>query len=609
MRGHRARFRRGFAQVNRRLLQTARERLTKHRRLAAFVEDRVARRPWLQRFAKRLALGGREERYARWILAYDTLSESDVGDMRRGLSPSEPRVLFSLLVPLAGARDAPAKLRASIAAQVFDDLELLLVGEAADDPVSWSTALESARGEFLVLVDRPVLLRPHALLAFARTIERDSNATVIYADEDTIDESGVRSNHWFKPDWSPSLLACQNYLGGFVCLRRSVVESVGARPDEIPGFWGWSLSLRLATEVDPDSVHHLPFVLHHRASEEVQQPDAASRARAMRALASRLSGIQGPVEVEAAGEFSFRSRRVISERQPSVTVIVPSTGDARILDPCIEGLVRRTSYANVEIIVVANGPQIYEAKRRRYLQDVGAHENVRVVFDDATAYNFSRLNNEAVRAAETELVCFLNDDTEVITPEWLAAMVARVSEDGVAAAGAMLYFPNDTIQHAGVILGVGDIAAHAYAGSPRGTPGYHDRALLDQDISCVTAACMLVRRQAFLDVGGFDEALAIAYNDVDLCLRLREAGWRIVWTASAELYHRESASLGRHTLGSSEAEWLAARVIVKGRWSKQLLEDPYYSPNLSLDRFELWEPAFPPRLATRPWAETTVARC
>jgi GT2 family glycosyltransferase len=625
--------RRGLARVSRRLLLSARGTLSRRRRVAAFLEGRVARRPWIHRFVSSVALGSRVERYDRWIQDYDTLSEGDVGEVRRrDLARSESPLLFSLLVPLTGASEKMLEeLLESIDAQVFDGWELLFVGVADDArtarflqragvadgrihraaPLSapWSTVLDSVRGEFLVLLDPTVLLRPHALLAYARAIERDPDAAVIYADEDTIDESGVRSNHYFKPAWNQSLLEGQNYLGGFVCVRRSVAEGVGTPPDEIDGSWGWSLFLRLSAEVDRASVHHLPFVLHHRRPRPLAGADAATRLRATRSLEDRLARSGRQVRVEAVGECSFRVRYAVPESQPAVSIIIPSTCDPHILDPCIDGLVRRTSYANLEIVVVANGTERHAPDRRRYLDSLRAYAEVRVLVDDSPTYNFSKLNNDAVLETQSELTCFLNDDTKVIEADWLAAMVARAIEDDVAAVGAMLYFPNDTIQHAGVILGVGGVAAHAYAGAPRGSGGYHDRALLDQDVSCVTAACMLVRRQVFLDVGGFDEALGTAYNDVDLCLRLREAGWRIVWTPSAELYHRESSSLGPHSVGSAEGGWLASRRIIESRWSRQLLEDPTYSPNLSLDRFEFWEPAFPPRVPLRPWNDAKPTRC
>ncbi len=209
------------------------------------------------------------------------------------------------------------------------------------------------------------------------------------------------------------------------------------------------------------------------------------------------------------------------------------------------------------------------------------------------------MNNWAADRSRGALLCFLNDDTVVIERSWLSEMVAHVLQDGVAAVGAMLLYPNERIQHAGVVLGAGDVAAHNYSRRPRVIRGYHDRALVDQDVSCVTAACMLMRRNVFLEVGGFDEALAIAFNDVDLCLRLRRVGWRIVWTPSAELYHRESASIGRHD-SERENERAFESDLMYRRWGGELLSDPHYSPNLSLDPLMLWEPAFPPRVSL-PW--------
>jgi GT2 family glycosyltransferase len=179
-------------------------------------------------------------------------------------------------------------------------------------------------------------------------------------------------------------------------------------------------------------------------------------------------------------------------------------------------------------------------------------------------------------------------------------MVGHVLRDRVGAVGALLLYPNDRIQHAGVVLGAGGVAAHLYRSMPRGIPGYHDRAILDQDLSCVTAACMLVRREAFASVGGFDEAFAVAFNDVDFCLRLRGAGWRIVWTPGAQLYHKESSSLGRHYSAEVRDRWRSEWDLVHNRWGTELTSDPHYSPNLSLDALQLWEPAFPPRVSY-PW--------
>jgi GT2 family glycosyltransferase len=278
-----------------------------------------------------------------------------------------------------------------------------------------------------------------------------------------------------------------------------------------------------------------------------------------------------------------------------------------VLGPCVEGLLRRTSYPELEVLVVANDVRPERRGVRRLLDSLSEDPRARVLRHDERPYNFSTTNNRAAEEARGELLCFLNDDTEVIDGDWLAAMVARAVEDGVAAVGAKLLYPNRRIQHAGIVLGGGGVAAHAYRGCRDGIAGYHGRALVDQDMSAVSAACMVVRSDVFRDVGGFDPALAVSYNDIDLCLRLRERGWRIVWTPSARLYHKEAASLGRHYVGKTAEQWERDEALIRSRWQRELMSDPHYSPNLSLDPLELWEPAFPPRVVY-PWRAAAPPR-
>jgi GT2 family glycosyltransferase len=351
----------------------------------------------------------------------------------------------------------------------------------------------------------------------------------------------------------------------------------------------------------PQRIHHLPFIMSHRVRHHrVEDADGDRRERAARALERRLRDRDEHVEAEPVGERSNRTRYSLPENAPLVSLIVPTTCRLDVLRPCVGGLLNRTSYPDFEVLLVVNGTGPLTLEQRRFLEAMGARPQVRVLFYDQRPYNFARTNNWALEHARGELLCFLNDDTEVIGSNWLSAMVSEVVQDRVGAAGAMLLFPNNRIQHAGVILGVGGVAAHTYRGRRRDVRGYHDRALVAQDVSCVTAACMVVRREAFWNVGCFDSALAIAFNDVDLCLRLREAGWRIVWTPAAELYHKESASIGRHNVGKMEQQWALEYDLIRSRWAKQLFSDPHYSPNLSLDGLEVWEPAFPPRI-TYPW--------
>jgi GT2 family glycosyltransferase len=258
----------------------------------------------------------------------------------------------------------------------------------------------------------------------------------------------------------------------------------------------------------------------------------------------------------------------------------------------------------LELVVVANGISEREHGTRDLLDEIASDARTVVLFSHDRPYNFAKLNNWAAEQTDGTLVCFLNDDTEVVESGWLAALVGQALQNRVAAVGAMLLYPNGRIQHAGCILGAGGVAAHVYRGKLNGISGYHDRALVDQDVSAVTAACMLVRRVAFADVGGFDERFAIAYNDIDLCLRLREAGWRAVWTPTAVLHHKEGASLDHHYAGETRSQWARESELMQRRWSEQLRSDPHYSFNLSLDVLHLWEPSFPPR-TTYPWRSAT----
>lgn len=576
-----------------------------------------------------LVQGDPVKRYQAWIGAYDTIDEADLVAMQEEQSGFAEQPLLSLVVPVEWASAATLEaLVGSLHEQVYERWEVDFIGApVAEDATSllarsalrdsrlrfsdkcakplteaWNCALRSATGSFSVLVNPSVVLRPHALFLVARTIERNLDTVLVYADEDVIDGDGARSAHYFKPDWNEALLFSQNYLGGFVAFRRSLALEAGGCRDELDGDCAWGLVLQVTARAPEGTIHHLPFVLsHRRGSQNSSQPRLASeRERSTQAHEERLARVGQQVELEPVGDSSYRTRHALPKEPPAVSVIVPSTGKLELLASCLDGVLNRTSYADLDVLLVVNETHKDMADRRDYLEALTARPRVRVLYHEDRPFNFSWVNNWAVGQARGEVVCFLNDDTEVIESDWLSAMVGHIVQDRVGAVGAMLYYPDDRIQHAGVVLGAGGIAAHNYGGARRGASGYHDRALIDQDVSCVTAACMLMRRDVFLNLGGYDEALGVAFNDVDLCLRLRAAGWRIVWAPGAELYHRESVSTGRHDLGEREDEWEVAYSIMRSRWSEQLAADPHYSPNLSLDPLQLWEPAFPPRISY-PW--------
>jgi O-antigen biosynthesis protein len=604
-----------------RALGKTRSVVTRSRRASTQAERLFDRVPLLHDALRAVLLGDRQRRYERWVMKYDTLGNSDLAAIRAARASFAAAPSFSVLVPVVHTSVALlAAVGDSLRGQEYDRWDVRYVGKSARESAqpssdTWDSALRSATSEFVVCLDPRVSLRPHALLLVASLIQRHPDASLVYADEDVVDETGSRSNPYFKPDWNQALLRGQNYLGGFLTLRRRHALECARHLDELGEDGLWGLSLQLTATVPPENIHHLPFVLSERTREEsAPPPEADRRRRTARALEQTLTHLGERVRVESVGRASYRTTYALPEKPPLVRIIVPSTCELTLLRPCMDSLLQRTSYPEFEVLIVANNLADEARGTRRYLAELEAQPRVRVVFDENRPFNFSRTNNRAVERTRADLVCFLNDDTEVINSDWLSSMVAHVSQERVAAVGSKLLYKNGRIQHAGVILGVGHVAGQSHARSRRDTSGYHERALVSHDVSCVTAACMLIRREIFLEFGGFDEALGIAFNDVDLCLRLREAGWRIVWTPTAELYHRESASTGRHDAGMREEAWRAELALMQSRWGRALNFDPHYSPNLSLDAFALWEPSFPPRVSypwrTRAWTlseENTVA--
>ena len=581
--------------------------VTRSKRATRLIEHLFDRFPLLHDALRALLMGDRQQRYELWVAEYDTLGEPDVAAIRaaRGSFDDAPSFAF-LLCRTQGNGAMLADAEHSLRGQEYDRWNVHYVG--ATDPESaqpasdtWKVALHAARSDFVVFLDPSISLRPHALFLVACTIKRYPDASLIYADEDVLDKTGSRSNHYFKPDWNEALLRAQNYLGGFVAVRRSLaLESMDAlREGDEDSLWGFFL--KLTATVPPETIHHLPFVLSHRRA----QPTPASgqqRRRTSRALEHRLRSLGERAQVEPVGTASYHTRYALPEKPPTVTIVVPSTCDLRFLRPCLDGLLKSTSYPDFDVLLIANGLSGETREPRRYLDELSEDPRVRVLFENEAPYNFSRTNNRAVEHIEGPLVCFLNDDTKVINPHWLSSMVAHALQERVAAVGAKLLYPNGRIQHAGVILGVGHVAGQAHSRWRRSTSGYHERLLVSHDVSCVTAACMLIRRDVFLEFGGFDEAFPIAFNDIDLCLRLRQQGWRILWTPGAELYHHESASTGRHDAEARKEEWARELQLVHGRWAPALQSDPHYNPNLSLDPFYLWEPSFPPRISY-PWRQ------
>ena len=308
----------------------------------------------------------------------------------------------------------------------------------------------------------------------------------------------------------------------------------------------------------------------------------------------RTAGIDAGVSIGEGG--LPRVRYSLPTPAPAVQVIVPTTLREGV-DECLEGVLQGTRYEPLTVTVAVDLGALDDRAKQARLDRFAGDPRVDVFAYPTRPFNYSWVNNAAVARGETPLVCLLNDDVRVIEPDWLETMVGHVVQPGVGVVGARLLYPDDTVQHGGVILGAVGVAAHAHHGLPRTDPGYRSRAILDQDLSCVTAACAVIRREAFEEVEGFDEQLAIAFNDVDLCIRLRARGWRIVLAAGAELYHDESASVGPHDAPERTEQYGREHRLMKERWGVLLKGDPHYSPNLDLRHPGTL--AFPPRATTR----------
>jgi GT2 family glycosyltransferase len=437
-----------------------------------------------------------------------------------------------------------------------------------------------------------------ALFEVVKLLQEQPSSKLIYTDEDKIDEHGRRYDPYMKPEWNYDLLLSQNCISHFGVYERRLVQEVGGFRVGFEGSQDWDLVLRCIERLKPEEIGHVPQVLYHwRAipgSTAVGVGEKSyARSAGIRAIEEHLqrTGVRASVKEGVARQGHLHIRYELAAPQPRVSLIIPTRDGLQLLKRCVDSILTLTTYNNYEIIIVDN--QSREPETLAYFAQVVADPRVRVLAYDQP-FNYSALNNYAVRQTSGELVALVNNDIEVISPDWLEEMAGHAMRPGVGAVGAMLYYPNNRIQHAGVVLGVGGVASHAYCGRPRGYNGQMGRARIVQGLSAVTAACLLIRRSVFEEVDGLNESLRVAFNDIDFCLRVRRAGYRNLWTPFAELYHHESATRGYEDSPEKQARFASEVEQMQLLWGDELTTDPAYSPNLSLTGapFDL---AFPPR--------------
>jgi GT2 family glycosyltransferase len=567
--------------------------------------------------------------YALWIRRYDQLREGDVRRIRRQIAHFRDSPLISVLLPvynpdLKWLRTAIQ----SVQAQLYPRWELCVVDDASTNRKVWpflqkyarrdgrikvirradnghisaasNDALRLANGEFVALLDHDDELAPAALYFVALAFNENRELQLIYSDEDKLDARSRRSDPYFKSDWNPELLLAQNFVSHLGVYRTDLVRRVGGFRVGFEGSQDHDLTLRCIEQIEPEQIKHVPWVLYHwRMGDEstawcaTAKPYAQEAAR--KAVQEHLDrrGIAGTV-ASSHGVY-LRTNYALPTERPMVSIVIPTRDQVSSLQKCLDGIFNNTDYQTYEVIVLDN--ESYDSQTLEFLATLKKHDRVRVERIEG-GFNYSRLNNRGVELSRGSLVAMLNNDVEVINDNWLSEMVSRAMQPKVGMVGARLWYPNGTIQHGGVVLGAGGIAGHAHVGLRRDEPGYFARANLAQNVSAVTAACALVRREVYLQLGGFDENLAVTFNDVDFCLRLREAGYRIVWTPHAELIHHESASRGSDDSPPKQVRFLAEVDYMKAKWGRMLERDPFYNPNLSLA--ELFTLSFPPR-TIKPW--------
>lgn len=567
--------------------------------------------------------------YERWVSQQDRLGSQDRLLIRRQIDALPYHPKFSILLRVYSAPHGLLRSSLeSIRSQIYDDWELCVTDDASPDhevrailadyaqkdirirPVyrdvhggiaaASNSALAEASGDWVAVMDHGDVLAPHALYLLAERLNQSPNATIIYSDEDRIDESGQRSDPYFKPDFNYDLFLGQNLFNRLAAYRADLARSVNGFRDGYDGAEDWDFALRVLDAAPTGTVEHVPHVLCHSSQTALANPLAPAASAAQRAVNEHFARRGTKAAAIPTGSASdLRIQWALPDPRPLVSVVIPTRDRADLLSACVEGLLKRTDYEPMELVIVDNDSSDPDALS--LIQNLRQMHQATVV-DVPEPFNFSRLINLGVAASSGDVLLFLNNDIEVIHPDWLDELVSQAMRLDVGAVGAKLYYDNETVQHGGVFLGVGGVARNAFRLFPRDSDGYGHWLQLTRQVSCATAACIAVRRPVFDEVGGLDEEnLAVDYNDVDFCLRLAGAGYRIVWTPYAELYHHESISRGSIATPEQAARSHQEETYIMTMWGGLINKDPFYNPNLSLgsEGFGLAETS----RARKPWLE------
>ena len=567
--------------------------------------------------------------YSRWVRDFDTLSNIDRGEIRGNIERFAYRPLISVVMPVYETPEAILREAIeSVVNQLYPNWQLCIADDASKAPhirklidgyvqkdsriscsyresnghisAASNSALTLATGDYVALMDHDDVLSEHALYMVAEAIQRHPETDLFYSDEDKLGATGQRSDPHFKPDWSPELFYGQNYLNHLTVYKRSAIEQTGGFRLGFEGSQDYDLALRvIAASKQP--IVHIPYVLYHwrifrgagtMSSQNLGKATDAAR----RALVEHFAQRDTAVTIDDVRGAFHRVVRPDPASWPKISVVIPTRDYLDVLEVAIDGLRTKTDYPNLEIVIADN-----ESTRPETLTYLaGLKEQGVRVMECKGAFNYSDINNKAIDVSTGELVLLLNNDISMLDAGWLKEMVRYFADPQIGIVGPKLLYPDGLLQHAGVTIGLGGVAGHRCVGYPGDAPGRFGRLALAQDVSSVTGACLLIRRSLYDKVGGLDAVnLPVAFNDVDLCLRVQAAGYRIIWTPFAVLKHHESKSRGSDLSGDKLARFQREVQFMRTKWGKRLISDPFFNPNLSLHTV-VPSLAYPPRVP-KPW--------
>lgn len=550
----------------------------------------------------------REVEYQEW---YEKNKPSEEELARQRKKKWKNPVVISVLVPAYRTPEVFLKqMMESVLFQTYPYLELCIAdGSGTDDSVenvvkeyqkkdprvryrrleknegiagNTNAAIEMASGDYLALFDHDDLLSPNALFEVASAIEKEK-ADVIYTDEDKV-TSDLKEHFQphFKPDFNPDLLCANNYICHLLVVKRSLALKLGGQDPAYDGAQDYDFIFR-CTENAEKIVHVAKILYHWRVHQASTADNPSSKLYAFdagkRAIEAHLARIGAKAEVSHTKDLGFYRVKYQLQGNPMVSIVIPNKDEKETLKKCLESIWKKTSYPNYEIILVENNSTTQEI--RDYYKELDGKKRVRVVYWDKE-FNYSAINNFGISYAKGEYILCLNNDITVISPDWLEELLANCQRPEVGIVGARLYYPDNTIQHAGIVLGMGGCAGSLFVGLARSRGGYLHKAALQQDLSAVTAACFMVKKEVFEKVGGFEEKLAVAFNDVDFCLKVRHAGYLVVYDPYAELYHHESKTRGYENTEAKKRRFQEEIEYMRCHWMPDILRDPYYNENLSL---------------------------